>query len=586
MTDHRAPKILLLDRLRAQVIFDVFLVILLAGLIGALTGGLASGFMWAYFHIKPWLFAAPLDTPPSWRWLGIMAMPIIGGVLAAFIIRHLTRSHLMTPADVILAVHVKEGALNLRHGLGSYLASFIAIAFGNSVGQYGPMVQMGATIGHGLERLPYLKRPYAHVAIACGVAAAISAAFQAPIAGIVFALEVLLRFFSLQLFAPITVSAVTAFMVSRELFGRQVLFSIPWKPTLFPAEYAFFTLLGILSGLAAAGFIKFILFVQKDQRIHSLPLTVRLALAGALTGLLALAFPQILGSSTHELYLTVLGGVPLLILLGVFVTKFVATGFSLGSGMPGGILSPSMYLGATLGGSMGYLVHALFPYGTNDVPLYALVGMGSMASAAIGGPLSIILFVMEVTGNYEIISFVMTGVVMANLVAARLIGSTSLFDLQLQGRGFDIGQGRESIPMQQHIVGEIAHRDFARISPQTPLLEARKTLIETGQMEAFATDIDHHYHGYITLVLIDTLLETGADPQTPCAEFLRQNAQVLYQGHTLHHALHMAERFDLDHIPVLESEANPRLVGIIYENELVTHSLEGARISADMRHKA
>ena len=576
------------DRHWPRVILDAFLAIFLAGLIGAITGLLASGFMWAYFHIKPWLFAAPHALAPGWRMAALVAIPAAGGLLAAFIVRHWARGRVMTPSDVILATHLQEGTVDVRSGTGTYLASFIAIAFGNSVGQYGPMVQMGATVGHALDRIPYLQRPYAHLAIACGVAAAISAAFQAPIAGIVFALEVVLRFFSIPLFAPVTVASVTSFLVSREIFGKQVLFKIPWEPSLFPLEFALFTLLGILSGLAAVAFVKGIQSLQTNRRLQSWPLPLRLSMAGAFTGVLALAFPQILGSSTHELYSTVLGQVPLQILIGVFFLKFIASTCSLGSGMPGGVLSPSMYIGAALGGIAGHLVHTLIPFGNNDVGLYALVGMSAMASAVVGGPLAMILFVMEVTGNYEILAMVMTGVVMANIVSARLLGTYSFFDLKIRERGYDLDQGRHNIYMQQHTVQEIMRRDYVRIGPHTPLAQAHKALADKEALVAFAVDDRQNLAGYITLMHLDALLESGLDPQAACAEHLEraQNGQVLYAGQSLHHAIRLAQGFTLEYIPVLESENQPRLVGIVHENDLVIACLEAGRVSMQMQQRA
>ncbi len=567
-------------------ITDTIMVFVLALCVGVVTGLLASGFMWAYKRIKPWFFEVQHWLPGHWHGLSLVLIPALGGLLAALIVRHLARGKVVTPAEVILMTHVKEGALSIRSGLASYLASFVAITTGNSVGQYGPMVQMGATIGHALDRIPALKRPFHHVAMACGVAAAISAAFQAPIAGVVFAHEVLLRFFSIRLFAPVTIASVSSFLVSRGLFGKQVLFNLPWEPSLFASEYFFFALLGLAGGVIAVLLMRTIFLIQKKPAVQSLPLTQRLFLAGALTGLLALVYPQILGSSNQGLYLTVLGQVPLMVLIGVFFAKFIATTLSLGLGMPGGILSPAMYLGALLGGSAGYLVHALLPYQNHDVALYALVGMGAMASAAIGGPLSIILFMMEITGDYEIVTAVMTGVVLANIASYRLLGTSSLFDLQLLSRGFDLTQGREAIHLQQRNVGEILHRDFPRIQPDSSLGEAHKIMVQSQCMEAFAVDADQNYLGHVTLMMVDALLDEGLEPDTPCAEYLKQSEQVLFSGHSLHQAIRLVERFSLDHIPVLESENKPKLVGIVYENELVTHWLESVKISKQMQHLA
>jgi len=567
-------------------LFDSVLVFLLAIFIGTVTGVLASGFMAAYKKIKPWLFEVQHWLPGHWHTLGLVLIPAAGGLLAALIVRHLARGKVVTPAEVILVTHVKDGSLNIRSGLASYLASFVAITTGNSVGQYGPMVQMGATIGHALDKIPALRHPFHHVAMACGVAAAISAAFQAPIAGVVFAHEVLLRFFSIRLFAPVTIAAVSSYLVSRTLFGKQILFELPFEPTLFASEYFFFGVLGIIGGLVAVVLMRSIFQIQKKPQLQSIPLTWRLFLAGAFTGLLALVYPQILGSSNQGLYLTVLGEVPLMILLGVFFAKFLSTTLSLGLGMPGGILSPSMYLGALLGGSLGYAVHALLPYGNNDVALYALVGMGAMASAAIGGPLSIILFMMEITGDYEIVTAVMTGVVLANIASYRLLGTSSLFDLQLMSRGFDLTQGREAIHLQQRNVAEILRQDFPRIEAETPLQDAHRVMVKAQAMEAFAVDADQNYLGHITLMMVDALLDEGIRPDTPCGEYLRQSEQVLFSGHSLHQAIRLVETFSLDHIPVLESENKPKLLGIIYENELVTHWLESVRISKQMQHLA
>lgn len=393
-------------------------------------------------------FAAGLD----WWW--IVLVPILGGLAVGFLTTALggdgrTRS----VAHVIEGAALREGRVEKRAGLASALASLITLSTGGSTGREGPVVHLGAVISSYVSGLIKADGITARDLMGCAAAAAVSASFNAPIAGALFALEVVLRHFALHAFAPIVIASVTGTVISRLSFGDLTEFSLPAHNLAFYVELPAFMLLGIVSGLVAVLMMRAFFFAEdtgdKIQTRIAIPNWLRPAMSGALLGVLAIAFPHIIGVG-YETTSRALTGSLLLWEAFVFaVIKVVAVAITIAGRMGGGVFSPALMVGALTGLTFGYVATSILPEVSGTESLYALAGMGAVAAAILGAPISTTLIVFELTGDWQAGIAVMVAVSLATVVG-EYFTEGSYFHEQLRRRGIFVSEGP-----QQYVLSTI-----------------------------------------------------------------------------------------------------------------------------------
>ena len=388
-------------------------------------------------------FAAGLE----WYW--ILTIPIVGGLIVGVLLDRFTdTARVRSVADVIEAAALHDGRLQRRRGLVSSLASLITLSTGGSTGREGPVVHLAGVISSYVSGWMRFDGIHGRDLLGCAVAAAVSASFNAPIAGALFALEVILRHFAVHAFAPIAIASIAGTVLSRLIFGDDVQFGLPEQSHLeFYVELPAFLILGLICGLVAFILMRAIFWAEtvadevSDQT--GLPRWARPAIAGALLGGLAIFWPHIIGVGYETTTRALTGGLLLHEAIVFAILKVAAVAITMGGRMGGGVFSPSLMIGALTGLAFGVIATGIFPTVSGESPLYALAGMGAVAAAVLGAPISTTLIVFELTGDWQTGLAVMTAVSISSALASRLV-DRSFFLTQLERRGVHLAAGPQA----------------------------------------------------------------------------------------------------------------------------------------------
>jgi CIC family chloride channel protein len=415
-------------------------------------------------------------------WYLILLIPVCGGLVVGLILHWFTPDgRVRSVADVIEGAALADGRVEQRAGLASALASMITLGSGGSSGREGPVVHLAAVISSRVSDWIRADGITARDLLGCAVAAAVSASFNAPIAGALFALEVVLRHFAVHAFAPIVIASAAGTVINRLEFGGVTEYSLAGEGALqFYSELPAFLILGLLCGLVAVAFMRATFWVEDvgnlAQRLSGAPRWLRPAVAGLMLGGLAIPFPHIIGVG-YETTSAALTGQLLLWEAVVFtVLKVAAAAITIGGRMGGGVFSPSLMIGALTGLAFGIVATAIFPEVSGERTLYALAGMGAVAAAVLGAPISTTLIVFELTGDWQTGLAVMVAVSMSSALAGRLV-HRSFFLTQLERRNIHLAAGPQAYLLAMFRVGKVMRpMDHERAAPQERLL----TLIEQG----------------------------------------------------------------------------------------------------------
>lgn len=426
----------------------------IALLVGIVASWAAIGFRYGIEKLQSWLYgtadvstlhtaAAQLD----WWW--ILIIPTVGGLVVGLILHRFTDDgRVRSVSDVIEGAALYEGRVERRKGIASAVASFITLSTGGSSGREGPVVHLAAIISTFVSRLIRADGITGRDLLGCAVAAAVSASFNAPIAGALFALEVILRHFAVHAFAPIVIASVAGTVMNRLVYGDVTEFLIPNQNILaFYVELPAFMMLGLVCGLVAVILMRAIFWADDLgttlQNRTGLPRYFRPMVAGALLGLIAIFYPHIIGVG-YETTSDALTGRLLMHEAVVFVMiKIAAVAITVGGRMGGGVFSPSLMVGALTGLAFGIVATGVFPDVSGEGTLYALAGMGAVAAAVLGAPISTTLIVFELTGDWQTGIAVMVSVSLSSALASRLV-DRSFFLTQLERRGVHLAAGPQA----------------------------------------------------------------------------------------------------------------------------------------------
>ena len=418
----------------------------------------------------------------SLPWYMILLIPVAGGLVVGVILHvFIPDGRARSVADVIEGAALADGRVEQKAGIASAFASLITLGSGGSSGREGPVVHLAAVIASKVSDWIRADGITGRDLLGCAVAAAVSASFNAPIAGALFALEVVLRHFAVHAFAPIVIASVAGTVINRLEFGGVTEYSLTADSALqFNAELPAFLILGLVCGLVAVALMRAVFWAEDlgnlAQRLTGIPRWLRPAFAGLLLGGLAIPFPHIIGVG-YETTSAALTGELLLHEAIVFtILKVLAVAITLGGRMGGGIFSPSLMIGAMAGLAFGIVATAIFPDQSGEGTLYALAGMGAVAAAVLGAPISTTLIVFELTGDWQTGLAVMVAVSISTALASRLV-DRSFFLTQLERRNIHLAAGPQAYLLAMFRVGLVMRpMDHENAAPQEQLL----TLIEQG----------------------------------------------------------------------------------------------------------
>jgi len=375
-----------------------------------------------------------------------VALSVIGGLVVGVLFEAVeARTRQVGLVHVLERLAYHQGHLPFSSAVMQFLGAAVSIISGHSVGREGPGVHLGAAAGSltgvGL-RLP---NNAVRTLTACGVAASIAASFNTPLAGVIFAMEVVMMEYTLYGFAPVILAAVSATTVTQLIYGKAPAFSVPPLEMQALSELPMVLLIGITIGALAATFTRSLLFFSRQ--LANWPFWMRTTLAGAIIGLLALPVPQIMGIGYDTVNAALLGELSLMTLGAVAGFKLIATTVGLGLGLPGGLIGPTMVIGATAGAAVAAAVGYWLPVELSHLGFYAMMGMGAMMAATLQAPLAALTAMLELTGNPNIILPGLLALITAGLSTRRLYGTDSALLLLMRARGLDY----RNDPVAQHL---------------------------------------------------------------------------------------------------------------------------------------
>lgn len=438
---------------------------LLAPLIGLATGAAAVLFrlgiglvQWPWLHDMSENVAAAAREQPWWV---ILLAPAVGGLLVGLMLHYLLASHRAGSVPEVIEARIASGrGLGLRQGLASAAVSILSLGSGASAGREGPVVHLGASLAASVCARLNLDDVARRTLLACGVAGAVSSSFNAPIAGVLFAQEVILAHFAARSFVPLVVASSAATLVSRAWFGNVAAFIVPNSQVTSSWEIPAFVLLGITAAVVAILFQVALISTERVAHNIRMPLIVRPVIGGLAVGVIALALPQVLGVGYEATDQALKDELGLTLMLALIVAKTAATAITLASRFGGGIFSPTLYLGAMTGGAFGLIAASVFPEVASSEGLYAILGMGAVAAAVLGAPISTTVMVFELTGGYALSMALLLTVAIANGLSLAVLGR-SYFQAVLEQRGIFISEGAHRVLVTRIHVADLMEESGA-----------------------------------------------------------------------------------------------------------------------------
>ncbi len=530
----------------------------LAAFVGVLGGFGALGFKHLIGAVT-WMFWQQHDLNPtdifSHAWFYRFGIPVIGGLIVGPLIYFFAREakgHGVP--EVMAAVVTRNSIIRPVVVLVKALASAISIGSGGSVGREGPIVQIGAAIASTTGQVFRLRPAQMKTIVGCGVAAGIGATFNAPIAGTLFALELIVSDFGLTSFTPIIVAAVTSTAITRHFEGNTLAFYLPHFQMVSVWELFIYLILGLFAGVVGYMFSRF-LYVCDDFFSNSrIPEWFRPAVGGMIIGLIALKFPHIMGVGYETIAGIFEGQYSLILILFLVFLKLFATSVTVGSGGSGGVFAPSLFMGAMLGGAFGMLVNMLFPTLTGAVGAYALVGMAAVNGACTLAPLSAIIILVELTDNYSIILPLMLTVVVSTFVARR-ISHESIYTRKLSRRGISMHMGEDVNILKSVAVHDIVRHDEAVIDTGKEFEDLMNLALTKHRNVIFTVDENNKYVGLITLLHLKYALSdpTKYGQHKSIDDFIELSPSVNYND-TLDTVLTVFGEYGYDRLPVVNDK--------------------------------
>jgi len=503
-------------------------------------------------------------------------IPAVGGLIVGLLIFYFAREakgHGVP--EVMEAVALRGGRIRPRVAIVKALASSVCIATGGSVGREGPIAQIGSAIGSTVGQLLHLSDDRVRNLVACGAAGGIAATFNAPIAGALFALEVILGQFHATYFGAVVISAVTADVVAQFFEGNNRAFIVPEYSLVSPWELVLYALLGVIAAIGAVLFTRSLYASEDLWDSFNLPEYIKPALGMAVLGVLGIltykasGYPRIFGIGYGSITESLSNNIAFQITLILFFLKMLATILTLGSGGSGGVFAPSLFMGAMLGVTFGQIVNMIFPSITAPAGAYALVGMSAFFAGAAHAPVTAILILFEMTGDYNIILPLMLATVVSTLFS-RLLNKESIYTLKLSRRGVHLDQGRDIDVMQGVKVGEIMTTDVHVVSPEMPLTSLAEAFLETHHHGFPVVGSEGDLVGVVTIQDFDKSLDeariegrTVGDIAT-CDDLL-----VAYPDEPVWEALRRLSVRDVGRLPVLERDDSLHLVGIVRRSDII-----------------
>jgi CIC family chloride channel protein len=500
---------------------------------------------------------------PTWRLL----TPALGGLAAGAVLywglRLIGKQGSTNLLEVVVA---GDGRLPFRSGIVRAVSSLISIGTGASIGREGGITQLSATVASKWGQLARWQPYRLRLLVACGAAAGIAAAYNAPITGAVFAAHIVLGNFSMNLFAPLLCASVVSSMLSRSFFGIHPWYEVPNFDFTSIAQLPWFVILGFFAGALGAGFLK-LLHISKELFRRIPLLYVRMAVGGLLVGTITLVRPEVWGNG-HEVTTQIIRNpIGFEVLFGIFLAKLAATVITVGSGAVGGVITPTLFLGAGLGSLLGMALQQVGWAPANlPIGIFALAGMGSVFAATTRSPLLAIVMVLEISQNYSLMPALMLGTAISTLVS-RSLHANSVYTEPLKLRSLEVESFRVGAANEQTI-GDLMREPVTPLRENATLPEIAERFLSSPNNYLPVVDSQYRLLGLVALQDLKEYLGTASELSAViAADIMRPRPPCLLPGQKLLDALPVLLASEQRNVPVVNTRAENRLVGSMLRAE-------------------
>jgi CIC family chloride channel protein len=512
-----------------------------------------------------------LETVSALPWYNKLIIPSIGGLIIGPLIYFFgkeTKGHGVP--EVMEAVALRSGKIRSRVMFLKTFVSAVNIGTGGSVGREGPIVQIGSSLGSTFGRWLKVSQDRLKVLVACGAAAGIAATFNAPIAGVMFSVEIILGNYAIITLVPLIMSSVMATIVARWYFGDILAFEIPRYSLGNAWEIGPYILLGIASGVVAVGFIKLLYSLEDFADKIPIKSWLKTPLILFLIGLMLLSFPHVYGVGYDTITQVLKGGMVWYMLLFLVPIKMLATSVTLAAGGSGGIFAPSLFVGAVFGGLFGTLMHFFFPDVVISSGAYAVVGMSAMVAGTTHAPITAFLVIFEMTGDYKLILPLMLCSILASFVAS-IVKKDSIYTMKLTRRGVDLSRGMEVSIMQATKVRDVMNKNMVVLNESKDFNDLLKEVINSNEAYYFVVDDKGKYQGSFNVHDVKEVLNEKSLAGLVVAKDLVpiSLSPSIEMDATLAQCMRKFGVYEMEELPVVEDENSKRLIGKVGRRDII-----------------
>jgi CIC family chloride channel protein len=508
----------------------------------------------------------------------VLLAPVVAGLLyGPLVARFAPEARGHGVPEVMYAVAKRGGRIGPQVAVVKSLASALCIGGGGSVGREGPIVQIGSALGSSLGAAIRVTETRMRILVAAGAAGGIAATFNAPLAGVFFAMELILRDFTAEAFGMVVLSSVTASVIGRAAFGNTPFLHLPAFHVQHLSQYALFALLGILAGAIGVAFTRVLYLIEDGcDTLWRGPAWARPAVGGLALGTLLLVLPEMYGVGYPVLDKGVYGAYSVAFVLVLMAGKMLATSVTIGIGGSGGVFAPSLFIGAMFGSAFGQEAHRLLPTVAGPSGAYALIGMGAVFAGAARAPITAVIIMFELTGDYTVILPLMAAIALATGVS-HLLSRDTIYTLKLRRRGIDLDAGHHTPAFPELTLAEVIEPACPPLYADTPLGEAEPALARARHGALAVIEHDETYLGVLTARAAAEALADDRAESVPVRELAHRTPSVT-TATTLADVLDLLVAAEGPGLPVLD-RTGTRLAGWITHQSLLAamHAAQSAR---------
>jgi len=549
------------------------IMVVLGVAVGVAGGYGAVGFRHLIDFIQSVAYGSPselLDVVQSIPWYLRIIIPAVGGLIVGptvYFFAREAKGHGVP--EVMNSVALEQGIIRKRIVVIKTMVSAVCIGTGGSVGREGPIVQIGSAVGSTLGQLFKVSTNRMRVMVGCGAAAGIAATFNAPIAGSIFALEIILGEFGIATFSPIIISAVSATAISRHYLGDFPAFVLPPYHLNSPLEFPLYIILGLVCALVGLGFTLFLYRAEDAWDAIKFPEYLKAVVGGLIIGAMGLWVPQILGVGYGAIDLALLIKMSWWMMALLVLGKILATSITIGSGGSGGIFAPSLFMGAMAGGAFGAVANSLFPSIVITPGAYAVVGMGAVVAATTHGPLQAILIIFEMTGDYKIILPLMVTCIISCLIAQKLCGE-SIYTFKLIRRGVNIKAGKEVNILSSMPVKNVMYHTVEMVPEHLPLKIFAENLPKSRSNNFVVVNKKEEMTGVLTFLdYYDALFVEKPDDNMTVRDIMTSDPVTVTVEDNLNTAFEKITADDFAILPVVSPDEPLKLLGVLTRRDIL-----------------